>query len=209
MQVFGTCGGITRVVDLTGKWLKSFKSHMVFIVDVIVDPLGEFISMENLPCRRCSHASLECLFEKPTREAGLGYVLFHPTSPHQLTHRFSFRQTRSLKSHVADIHHSQIAIQSVLMEIVSRLRNGLGPTCHSPLVYQPPPFTLDFQSQDSPAAAAASTPTNVLHSQPPCPMADARVLPAHGPHQQQIVVPGHQPQLSVMSSSHTRTTCSP
>lgn len=42
---------------------------------------------ENPPCRRCRHAGLECLFEKPTREAsltgeaGLEYVPLTRISP--------------------------------------------------------------------------------------------------------------------------------
>ena len=126
-------------------------------------------------------------------------VLFHPISPHQLTRLFSFRRIRSLESHVADIRQSQVAIQSTLTEIVSHLRNGLGPTHRSPSIYQPPPFTPDLQSQDSPATAAASTPTNVPHSHPPQLMVDTHASSTHGPHQQQMVTPGHQPQSSVMS----------
>jgi len=119
-------------------------------------------------------------------------------SRHQLTRPSSFRRIRSLEAHVADIRQSQVAIQSTLTEIVSHLRNGLGPTNRSPSVYQPPPFTPDLQSQDSPATAAASTPTNVPHPHPPQLMVDTHTS-SHGPHQQQMVTPGHQPQSSVMS----------
>ena len=159
---------------------------------------------ENPPCRRCRHAGLECLFEKPTREAsltgeaGLEYVPFHPIYPPQLTRPFSFRRIRSLEAHVADIRQSQVAIQGTLTEIVSHLRNGLGPAHRSPSVYQPPPFTPDLQSQDSPATATASTPTNAPHPHPPPLMVDTHAPPSHGPHQQ-MVAPGHQPQSSVMS----------
>ena len=117
----------------------------------------------------------------------------HSHPPHQLTRSLSSRRIRSLEAHVQDIRQSQVAIQSSLTEIVSHLRNGLGPTHRSPSVYQPP-FTPDLQSQDSPATATASTPTNVPHSHPPQLMVDT-----HGPHQQQMVTPGHQPQSSVMS----------
>lgn len=106
---------------------------------------------------------------------------------------FSFRRIRSLESHVVDIRQTQVAIQSTLTEIVSHLRNGLGPTHRSPSVYQPPPFTPDLQSQDSPATAAASTPTNASHPHPPQLMVDT-----HGPHQQ-MVTPNHQSQSSVLS----------
>ena len=159
---------------------------------------------ENPPCRRCRHAGLECLFEKPTREAsltgeaGLEYVLSHRIPPHQLTRPFSFRRIRSLESHVADIRQTQVAIQSTLTEIVSHLRNGLGPTHRSPSVYQPPPFTPDLQSQDSPATAAASTPTNAPHPHPPQLMVDTHASSSHGPHQP-MATPTHQPQSSVMS----------
>jgi len=159
---------------------------------------------ENPPCRRCRHAGLECLFEKPTREAsltgeaGLECVLFHHISPHSLTRPFSFRRIRSLEAHVADIRQSQVAIQSTLTEIVSHLRNGLDPTHRSPSVYQAPPFTPDLQSQDSPATAAASTPTNASHPHPPQLMVDTHPSSTHGPHQQ-IVASNHQPQSSVMS----------
>lgn len=35
-------------MDLTGKRLKSFKPHMASIVDVVVDPLGEFIGTASI-----------------------------------------------------------------------------------------------------------------------------------------------------------------
>ena len=160
---------------------------------------------ENPPCRRCRHAGLDCLFEKPTREAsltgeaGLEYVLSTRISPHPLIRLFSSRRIRSLESHVADIRQSQVTIQNTLTEIVSHLRNGLGPTHRSPSIYQPPPFTPDQQSQDSPATATASTPTTVPHSHPPQLIVDTHASPSHGPHQQQMVAPGHQPPSSVMS----------
>jgi len=165
---------------------------------------------ENPPCRRCRHAGLDCLFEKPTREAsltgeaGLEYVPFHRISPHRPTHLFSSRRIRSLESHVADIRQTQVTIQSTLTEIVSHLRNGLGPAHRSPSVYQPPPFTPDLQSQDSPATATASTPTNAPHSHQPQLMVDTHASSTHGPHQQQMVTPGHQPQSSVISTPGTR-----
>ena len=133
------------------------------------------------------------------RGGWFGVCSVHPHPPHQLTRPFSFRRIRSLEAHVADIRQSQVTIQNTLTEIVSHLRNGLGPTHRSPSVYQPPPFTPDLQSQDSPATATASTPTNVPHSHPPQLMVDTHSSPSHGPHQQQMVAPGHQPQSSVMT----------
>lgn len=133
------------------------------------------------------------------RRGWFGVRSIHPISPHQLTRPVSYRRIRSLEAHVADIRQSQVTIQNTLTEIVSHLRNGLGPTHRSPSVYQPPPFTPDLQSQDSPATATASTPTNVPHSHPPQLMVDTHTSPSHGPHQQQMVAPGHQPQSSVMT----------
>ena len=129
---------------------------------------------------------------------GVRSIPFHPIYPPRLTRPFSFRRIRSLEAHVADIRQSQVAIQGTLTEIVSHLRNGLGPAHRSPSVYQPPPFTPDLQSQDSPATATASTPTNAPHPHPPPLMVDTHAPPSHGPHQQ-MVAPGHQPQSSVMS----------
>ena len=117
--------------------------------------------------------------------------------PTSLTRPFAFRRIRSLEAHVADIRQTQVAIQSTLTEIVSHLRNGLGPTHRSPSVYQAPPFTPDLQSQDSPATATASTPTNASH--PPQLIVDTHAPSSHGPHQAQMITPGHQPQSTVMS----------
>lgn len=151
---------------------------------------------ENPPCRRCRHAGLECLFEKPTREASL-------------TGEAGLERIRSLEAHVSDIRQTQVAIQSTLTEIVSHLRNGLGPAHRSPSVYQPPPFTPDIQSQDSPATATASTPTNPPHPHPPQLMVDTHAPSSHGQHQQMVTPsqpsvispPGSRPPLSAQQSS--------
>jgi hypothetical protein len=55
-QAFGTHGGIVHVVDLTGKRLKSFKPHMASIVDVVMDPLGEFIGTASIDGVSCAYA---------------------------------------------------------------------------------------------------------------------------------------------------------
>ena len=146
--------------------------------------------MKNLPGRRVSPGKLVW-----------STSLSHHISPHPLTRPLSSRRIRSLESHVADIRQTQVAIQSSLTEIVSHLRNGLGPTHRSPSVYQPPPFTPDLQSQDSPATATASTPTNPSHSHPPQLMVDTHTSSSHGPHQQQMVTPG---QSSVISPPGSR-----
>jgi len=129
--------------------------------------------------------------------------------PHLLTRPFSFRRIRSLEAHVSDIRQTQVAIQSTLTEIVSHLRNGLGPAHRSPSVYQPPPFTPDIQSQDSPATATASTPTNPSHPHPPQLMVDTHAPSSHGQHQQMVTPsqssvispPGSRPPLSAQQPS--------
>ncbi|KAI0639613.1 hypothetical protein C8Q77DRAFT_1082056 [Trametes polyzona] len=111
---------------------------------------------ENPPCRRCRHAGLECLFEKPTREASL-------------TGEAGLERIRSLESHVADIRATQTAIQNTLLEIVSHLRGGGGAsvpiTSRSPSTY--PPFahhSPGAQSLGSPAVSTPSTATSTLTS---------------------------------------------
>ncbi|KZT30720.1 hypothetical protein NEOLEDRAFT_1126328 [Neolentinus lepideus HHB14362 ss-1] len=74
---------------------------------------------ENPPCKRCRHAGLECLFEKPSREASL-------------TGEAGLERIRSLEAHVADIRQGQAAIQNTLAEIVTHLRGGAPPHPQSP-----------------------------------------------------------------------------
>ncbi|KAI0778385.1 hypothetical protein BD413DRAFT_466315 [Trametes elegans] len=99
---------------------------------------------ENPPCRRCRHAGLECLFEKPTREASL-------------TGEAGLERIRSLEAHVADIRASQTTIQNTLLEIVSHLRGGASLTSRSPSTY--PPFTHHSPGAQSLGSPAVSTPS--------------------------------------------------
>ncbi|KAI0375206.1 hypothetical protein BV20DRAFT_1009380 [Pilatotrama ljubarskyi] len=105
---------------------------------------------ENPPCRRCRHAGLECLFEKPTREASL-------------TGEAGLERIRSLESHVADIRATQTAIQNTLLEIVSHLRGGGGVpvTSRSPSTY--PPFAHHSPGGQSLGSPAVSTPSTGAH----------------------------------------------
>ncbi|KAL0071822.1 hypothetical protein AAF712_000744 [Marasmius tenuissimus] len=95
---------------------------------------------DNPPCRRCRNTGLECLFEKPSREA-------------TLTGEAGLERIRSLEGHVVEIRHTQSAILNVLAEIQSHLRGGTGqhrspsaypqfhqpsPNLHSPSVSTPP-----------------------------------------------------------------------
>ncbi|CCM03116.1 uncharacterized protein FIBRA_05237 [Fibroporia radiculosa] len=98
---------------------------------------------ENPPCRRCKHAGLECLFEKPTREASL-----------------TGEAGLDLESHVADIRQTQTAIQNTLLEIATHLR-GAGPLhSRSPSAY--PSFVNQSPSAHSLGSPGVSTPSAAM-----------------------------------------------
>lgn len=151
---------------------------------------------ENPPCRRCRHAGLECLFEKPTREASLTgeaglecaeIWIFINDDAHSVT-----RRIRSLESHVSDIRQTQVTIQSTLNEIVSHLRNSAAQTHRSPSVYHQQPFVQQSPSTQSHDSPANSTPSSVPHPHPPQLLVDTHSSPAAG-------TPGHAPMSSVMT----------
>ncbi|KAJ6555735.1 hypothetical protein B0H10DRAFT_1208401 [Mycena sp. CBHHK59/15] len=89
------------------------------------------------PCKRCRTSSLECLFEKPSKDPSL-------------TGEAGIECIRSLEAHVAEIRHTQTSIQSSVAEILSHLRQNLrgggiysssphqSPSLHSPLMPAPP-----------------------------------------------------------------------
>ncbi|KAG6887862.1 hypothetical protein C0995_012113 [Termitomyces sp. Mi166 len=66
---------------------------------------------DNPPCKRCRNTNLECLFEKPSREA-------------TLTGEAGLERIRSLEAHVADIRQTQTTISNTLTELVAHLRGG-------------------------------------------------------------------------------------
>ncbi|KAF7799345.1 hypothetical protein EIP86_010577 [Pleurotus ostreatoroseus] len=161
---------------------------------------------ENPPCRRCRHAGLECLFEKPTREASL-------TGEAGL---------ESLEAHVAEIRQSQTVIQNTLAEIAAHLRNGSHFQARSPSAY--PPFAHQSPSMHSMGSPSMSTPTVGshppqlmvdTHNQTPTPGA-SNVTPMMAGHQQMayqtppMSTPGHRPMGSGdMRASHPPTMYSP
>ncbi|KAH7106755.1 hypothetical protein BKA62DRAFT_684990 [Auriculariales sp. MPI-PUGE-AT-0066] len=69
------------------------------------------INAEDPPCKRCRTAGIECLFEKPTREAGL-------------TGEAGLERIRNLEAQVSDIGQSQRFIHSTLVDLVSQLRGN-------------------------------------------------------------------------------------
>ena len=172
---------------------------------------------DNPPCRRCRHAGLECLFEKPSREAtltgeaGLEYV---PSNSSCLYLSLS-RRIRSLEGHVADIRVTQAAIQNTLLEIVAHLR-GTAPFNHrSPSTFSQGQYTQSptIPSVGSPPVSATSNGSHIgdpnMHHGPPTPTSyHPSIQPILNPPSRELRSSGshatvgdfHSPQLS---SSHT------
>ncbi|KAI0307678.1 hypothetical protein B0F90DRAFT_1676149 [Multifurca ochricompacta] len=101
---------------------------------------------ENPPCKRCRQQSLECLFEKPNREASL-------------TGEAGLERIRSLEAHVADIRQSQTAIQNTLVEIVNHLRAGSASMLRSPTAF-PPTYFHPSPNLNADSPASMSTPVS-------------------------------------------------
>ncbi|OBZ79930.1 Transcriptional activator of proteases prtT [Grifola frondosa] len=102
---------------------------------------------ENPPCRRCRHAGLECLFEKPTREASL-------------TGEAGLERIRSLEAHVADIRQTQTVIQNTLVEIATHLRGG-SPGVSTPSTGpHPPQLMVDTAHGSSVSTSSGVPPTH-------------------------------------------------
>ncbi|CAL1695059.1 unnamed protein product [Somion occarium] len=131
---------------------------------------------ENPPCKRCRHNGLECLFEKPTREASL-------------TGEAGLERIRSLESHVADIRQTQNAIQGTLLEIVAHLRGNAQFPQRSPSAY-PPAFAHQSPSMHSHSSPSISTPSagphppqlmvDTTHANQPSPATASAMTPSHG-----------------------------
>ncbi|KDQ63379.1 hypothetical protein JAAARDRAFT_188957 [Jaapia argillacea MUCL 33604] len=101
---------------------------------------------ENPPCKRCKHAGLECLFEKPSREASL-------------TGEAGLERIRSLEAHVADIRQGQHAIQNTLAEIVAHLRGSGAIVQRSPTTFSQP-YANQSPNMQPHSSPPMSTPTS-------------------------------------------------
>lgn len=124
---------------------------------------------DNPPCRRCRHAGLECLFEKPTREATLtgeaglesvDLTLWHIT----ILYLLYCRRIRSLEAHVAEIRFTQSAIQSTLLEIVGHLRGATPYNNRSPSTFSQTPYNTQsptIQSMGSPPMSSGPNGSHV------------------------------------------------
>ncbi|KAI0686657.1 hypothetical protein BC835DRAFT_1379255 [Cytidiella melzeri] len=135
---------------------------------------------ENPPCRRCRHAGLECLFEKPQREASL-------------TGEAGLERIRSLEAHVADIRQSQTTIQNTLMEIAAHLRGSSHFPARSPSVYAPP-FAQPSPTVHSMSSPSGSTPTAGNHPTPL--MVDTNYTPALGSNLSNMSVRQHRDSIA-------------
>ena len=171
---------------------------------------------DNPPCRRCRHAGLECLFEKPSREAtltgeaGLEYVPLQPQLP-ALT---LSRRIRSLETHVADIRVTQAAIQNTLLEIVAHLRATAPSTHRSPSTFSPGHYTQSptIPSVGSPPVSATSNGSHIgdhnIHHGPPTPTTyHSSIQPILNPPSRELRSSGSQPTAGDFHSpqlpSHT------
>ncbi|KAF9447804.1 hypothetical protein P691DRAFT_760464 [Macrolepiota fuliginosa MF-IS2] len=111
---------------------------------------------DNPPCRRCRNTGLECLFEKPSREA-------------TLTGEAGLERIKSLEAHVAEIKTTQIRIESTLTELVTHLRsatfNGRSPSAYPPSSFHQSP-SLNSPAASTPTASHPNisvTPRSSLH----------------------------------------------
>jgi len=123
---------------------------------------------DNPPCRRCRNTGLECLFEKPSREAtltgeaGLEFVfpIFFFDGPEFI---FLHRRIRSLENHVAEIGRTQTVISEKLSEILQCVRGGGFASARSPSAFPPYPSP----SLKSPHLSASTPSTVTQHTSPP------------------------------------------
>ena len=76
-------------MDLTGKRLKSFKPHMASIVDVIMDPLGEFVGTASIDGMLCAYV------HSLSANIRLGQVVIHSLNTPE---SYSFNHKRPMRS---------------------------------------------------------------------------------------------------------------
>ncbi|KAF9015547.1 hypothetical protein BDQ17DRAFT_1341258 [Cyathus striatus] len=141
---------------------------------------------DNPPCRRCRNTGLECLFEKPSREA-------------TLTGEAGLERIRSLEAHVADIRHTQTTIQNTLTELVAHLRGGAF-SARSPSAYPP-----SFQSptMNSPAMSTPTASHQHVNDMHPSPSAGSTSFTSS--HSAVVHVPtsaSHPPRSSISAQNY-------
>ncbi|KAJ7071192.1 hypothetical protein C8F01DRAFT_1109497 [Mycena amicta] len=112
-------------------------------------------SVYSILISRCRNTGLECLFEKPTREA-------------TLSGEAGLERIRSLEAHVADIRQTQASIQSSVAEVLVLLRGGLArsPSYHqSPSLHSSPPSEVHHPHNVAPPPPRQSR--HQAHPSPP------------------------------------------
>lgn len=111
---------------------------------------------ENPPCRRCRNTGLDCLFEKPSREASL-------------TGEAGLERMRALEAQVNEIRETQKSLCANVQEILNFVR-AAGHPSRSPSVFPPP----TYHSPQNMSSPSMSTPTanhqhlnEIHHPSPP------------------------------------------
>ncbi|KAF8745103.1 hypothetical protein AX14_010573 [Amanita brunnescens Koide BX004] len=107
---------------------------------------------DNPPCRRCRNTGLECLFEKPSREA-------------TLTGEAGLERIRSLEAHVAEIKITQTSILNTLSELVAQIRGGSLARSPTYTHYNQSPG-LSSPSMSTPTPTTAHQHLNEIHQSP-------------------------------------------
>ncbi|KAF9076108.1 hypothetical protein BDP27DRAFT_1313911 [Rhodocollybia butyracea] len=148
---------------------------------------------DNPPCKRCRNAGLECLFEKPTREA-------------TLAGEAGLERIRSLESHVVEIRHTQSAIMSSLADIQASLR-GIPFQNRSPSTY-PPSFHHQSPSLNSPSLSTPPTAHPHVSDMQPSPASGAHPYTAHPMNQASSSRP-QRPPVATYPSQTSQSHISP
>ncbi|GLB35988.1 putative fungal specific transcription factor [Lyophyllum shimeji] len=131
---------------------------------------------DNPPCKRCRNTNLECLFEKPSREA-------------TLTGEAGLERIRSLEAHVADIRHTQTVISNTLSELVAHLR-GRALSARSPASYSQS-FQQPSPNVNSPSMSTPTSSHQHILEMHPSPPGGPHAFPSS--HQGSSIAPPGQP----------------
>ncbi|KAG2023045.1 priB protein, variant 2 [Coprinopsis cinerea AmutBmut pab1-1] len=111
---------------------------------------------ENPPCRRCRNTGLECLFEKPSREASL-------------TGEAGLERMRALEAQVAEIKQTQQTICATLQDILGYVRatahSSRSPSAY-PQNYHHSPPNMSSPSMSTPTASHQHV-NEIHHPSPP------------------------------------------
>jgi hypothetical protein len=174
---------------------------------------------DNPPCRRCRHTGLECLFEKPSREAtltgeaGLECAILASIYPRLYLTLLFLRRIRNLEAQVTEIRVSQNTIINGISAIVNHLRGDpylpRSPSSFPPSFSNHSPTMQDISpSVSTPSTTSGIPHLNEIHKQPSDPRASVYAtngsLPAiiNPPPQRQSrgPVPGSTYRNSVMAA---------